>query len=108
MDRAHRIGQKKTVNVFRLVTKDSIEDKIMKIQETKMAMSKAIVNTENSSMFSMGTEKLLDIFTFRQESDSSSKGKAEYESNLDTIVDRYIEDYATLSMKEFIQGFKKS
>jgi TATA-binding protein-associated factor len=29
MDRAHRIGQKKVVNVYRLITKDTLEDKIM-------------------------------------------------------------------------------
>jgi len=31
MDRAHRIGQKKTVYVFRLVTKDSVEEKMIEV-----------------------------------------------------------------------------
>ena len=30
MDRAHRIGQKKVVNVYRLVTRGTLEEKIMK------------------------------------------------------------------------------
>lgn len=30
MDRAHRIGQKKVVNVYRLITKSTLEEKIMK------------------------------------------------------------------------------
>ena len=29
MDRAHRIGQKKVVNVYRLITKGTLEEKIM-------------------------------------------------------------------------------
>lgn len=35
MDRAHRIGQKRTVNVYRLITKSSIEEKIMRFQKFK-------------------------------------------------------------------------
>lgn len=34
-DRAHRIGQKRTVNVIKLVTKDSIEEKVIELQEIK-------------------------------------------------------------------------
>jgi TATA-binding protein-associated factor len=30
MDRAHRIGQKKVVNVYRLITRSTLEEKIMK------------------------------------------------------------------------------
>lgn len=62
-DRAHRIGQRKNVQVYRFVTSNSIEEKIMAIQRIKIEMSKAIVNTENSTMFSMGTDRLLDLFT---------------------------------------------
>ena len=31
MDRAHRIGQLRTVNVYRLIMRDTIEDKIMNL-----------------------------------------------------------------------------
>ena len=30
MDRAHRLGQKKTVNVYRLITRGTIEEKVMR------------------------------------------------------------------------------
>lgn len=32
MDRAHRIGQKKVVNVYRLITRNTLEEKIMGLQ----------------------------------------------------------------------------
>ncbi len=34
----------------------------MSLQTAKLAISDAIVNTDNSTMFSMGTDKLLDLF----------------------------------------------
>ena len=36
MDRAHRIGQKKEVFVYRLVTKDTLEEKIVQRQAIKL------------------------------------------------------------------------
>jgi len=62
MSRVHRIGQKKAVNVYRLVTNNTIEERIMAFQRIKLDMSDAIVNTDNSTVFSMGTDKLLDLF----------------------------------------------
>lgn len=115
MDRAHRIGQLKKVFVYRLVTKDSIEEKIMKLQERKVAMSKAIVNSENSTMFSMGTDRLLDIFTCRsdrqnrgqQGSDKSGASAAKRDFDLDALLERYKDDYVSLSVSDFIESFQR-
>lgn len=38
-DRAHRIGQKNIVNVFKLIAKSTIEEKVIKLQETKRQMA---------------------------------------------------------------------
>lgn len=38
MDRAHRIGQKKDVFVYRLISKDSVEEKIVERQAIKMKL----------------------------------------------------------------------
>lgn len=35
MDRVHRLGQKRTVNIYRLITEASIEQKIMRYQKFK-------------------------------------------------------------------------
>jgi SWI/SNF-related matrix-associated actin-dependent regulator of chromatin subfamily A member 5 len=43
MDRAHRIGQKKPVNVYRFITKDSIEEKILEKQLMKLKFDYLIV-----------------------------------------------------------------
>jgi TATA-binding protein-associated factor len=62
ISRAHRLGQERPVQIFRLITENSIEEKILKIQERKIELSRSIVTTENSSFCSMGTDRLLDIF----------------------------------------------
>ena len=50
IDRAHRIGQKKTVNVYRLVTQGTIEEKILALQSQKRALFDALVQ-ENAELF---------------------------------------------------------
>ncbi len=47
VDRAHRIGQRKTVNVYRMVTESSIEQKIMELKMRKSKLIETLVN-ENS------------------------------------------------------------
>lgn len=63
MDRAHRIGQKKVVNVYRLITRGTLEEKIMGLQKFKINIANTIISQENSSLQSMGTDQLLDLFT---------------------------------------------
>lgn len=46
-DRAYRIGQKRSVQVYKLVVKDSIEEQILKLQERKSALSSLVVGKNN-------------------------------------------------------------
>ncbi|KAI8338754.1 hypothetical protein BC941DRAFT_469857 [Chlamydoabsidia padenii] len=62
MDRAHRIGQKKVVNVYRLITKGTLEEKIMGLQKFKLNIANSVVNQQNSGLKSMDTDQILDLF----------------------------------------------
>ena len=62
MDRAHRLGQKKVVNVYRLITKNTLEAKIMGLQRFKLNVANSVVNQQNAGMDSMETEQILDLF----------------------------------------------
>jgi len=54
-DRAHRYGQKKSVQVFNLVAKDSIEEKIMHLQDKKRGLIDSVI-TEGGSFINLLSE----------------------------------------------------
>jgi TATA-binding protein-associated factor len=62
MDRAHRLGQRKVVNVYRLIARGTLEEKIMGLQKFKLNIANSIVNQQNSGLSSMDTDQLLDLF----------------------------------------------
>ncbi len=67
MDRAHRLGQRRTVNVYRLLTRDSLEEKIMGLQRFKLDVANSVVNQDNVSLKTMDAGRLLDLFTLDKE-----------------------------------------
>jgi TATA-binding protein-associated factor len=81
MDRAHRIGQTKVVNVYRLITKRTIEEKIMSLQRFKLSIANSVVNVENSSLSSMGTEQLMNMFDREVSGGSAVGGEAAAAAN---------------------------
>ncbi|CAG8585522.1 5915_t:CDS:10, partial [Racocetra fulgida] len=72
MDHAHRIGQKKTVNVYRLITKGTLEEKIMGY----LNIANSIVNQQNSGLQSMDTEQILDLFNVTTDSSKGVQSKS--------------------------------
>uniref|UniRef100_A0A8C7V465 BTAF1 RNA polymerase II, B-TFIID transcription factor-associated n=1 Tax=Oncorhynchus mykiss TaxID=8022 RepID=A0A8C7V465_ONCMY len=92
MDRAHRIGQKRVVNVYRLITRGTLEEKIMGLQKFKMNIANAVISQENASLQSMGTDQLLNLFTLDKDGkddkgELSSGGKASIKNVLDGLGD---------------------
>lgn len=61
MDRAHRLGQRKAVNVYRLIAADSIEQRVLRLQGHKLEVAGAVVSRENASVFSSGTGGVLGM-----------------------------------------------
>lgn len=77
MDRAHRLGQKKVVNVYRLITKSTLEEKIMGLQKFKMNIASTIVNQQNAGLSSMDTNQLLDLFDVDEAATKIENGNGE-------------------------------
>lgn len=61
IDRAHRLGQKNVLNVYRLITKNTLEEKIMGIQRFKTNLANAIVNIDNASIKNVEESRLPDL-----------------------------------------------
>ena len=60
-DRVYRIGQKNKVQIIRLITKDSIEEKILKLKEKKKALSESVIQADEVFLEKMTKEELLGI-----------------------------------------------
>lgn len=50
MDRIHRLGQHRPVKAIKIVIEDSIESRIIQLQEKKMAMVDATLSTDSQAM----------------------------------------------------------
>ena len=62
IDRTYRIGQEKNVVAVRLICPDTIEDKIMKLQNTKRDLVDDLIKTETSIYKSLSKKDLLGLF----------------------------------------------
>ncbi len=62
-DRAYRIGQKNKVQVIRLITKGTIEEKIHKLQMRKKDLSDSVIQTKELFINMLSREELEDLFT---------------------------------------------
>jgi len=63
-DRAHRIGQDKSVFVYKLITENTLEEKIMAMQARKQALADSVYQQGGSEQaFNLGLDELQELFT---------------------------------------------
>jgi SNF2 family DNA or RNA helicase len=61
VDRAHRIGQQKTVFTYKFITKNSVEEKILDLQRSKQKLFNNLITTEESFVKSLTKEDILEL-----------------------------------------------
>lgn len=61
IDRSYRIGQQKHVMAVRLITPDTVEEKIIKLQNTKKELSDKLIKTDNSLLNTLSKSELLSL-----------------------------------------------
>lgn len=60
-DRAHRIGQKNVVTVYRVILQDTIEERIIELQNSKKELAEKVLSDERMSSASLSRQELLDL-----------------------------------------------
>jgi len=58
VDRAHRIGQTRPVFAYRLIAKDTVEEKVLELQKSKRALADAIVGGDSTLIRDLKREDL--------------------------------------------------
>ena len=61
-DRAYRIGQKNNVQVYKLITKNSIEEKIYDLQQKKSELIDNVLDTKTSFISKFSKEDIMKLF----------------------------------------------
>lgn len=61
-DRAYRIGQKNNVQVYKLITKNSIEEKIYELQRKKEALIDNVLDTKTTFINKLSKEDIMSLF----------------------------------------------
>jgi len=58
IDRTHRIGQTRKVFAYRIIARDTVEEKVLELQQTKRDLADAIINADNSLIRTLAKEDL--------------------------------------------------
>jgi len=61
-DRAYRIGQKRNVQVYKLITKNSIEEKIYQLQEKKAKLADNLLSTNQTFISHLSEDEIMNLF----------------------------------------------
>lgn len=64
IDRAHRIGQTKKVQVYKLISKGTVEEKIISLQNSKKELFEQIIEKNENILKSMTVDQIKDLFNY--------------------------------------------
>jgi non-specific serine/threonine protein kinase len=63
IDRTHRIGQTKNIFAYRLICKDTLEEKMLQLQEQKRALANELVSDDNAFMKRLTKDDIAFLFS---------------------------------------------
>ena len=65
-DRAHRIGQEKVVQVIKIITRETVEEKILRLQQAKKELIESVIRPGESLINNMTTDELRQLLISSQ------------------------------------------
>ena len=91
MDRAHRIGQKKQVRVFRLITENTVEEKIVERAEVKLKLDKLVIQQGrlvDNKTTQLNKDEMLNIIRFGANHVFQSRDSEITDEDIDAILQK--------------------
>lgn len=99
MDRAHRLGQTKQVTVYRLITKDTVDERILQLARQKQLVQNAVVGSSGAAMPSEGPAKANEVVSLLLDDNELQEGLRQAEERRKKLEEKkYMEGKKCVSL----------